>query len=264
MNRKDEDIVQKFDIVNGLRELGISKGDNTLVHSSLSHFGKVIGGANTVIEALMDVTGEEGGILMPSFPAFTKGEYGLVENNEVVFDVRTSPSAMGKITDMFWRRSGVVRSIHPTHPVAAWGKRSRSMIQGHEKCLSSCGDNSPFHKNCLDGGIILLMGVTHACNTTLHTIEDINHAPTRSSIVYNPKVIDYEGREITVPTRPHFSGLPRRYAIMDAICKKKGIQSEVKVGNAVLRLIRADKLLEAGSKLIKKNPLFLIDMEKMK
>ena len=257
-------MVKKQDIVMALEDLGLTKTDIVLVHSSLASFDHVEGGADTIIDALVEVIGKDGGLLMPSFPAFIGGEYGLVEKNDIVFDVRISPSAMGKITDVFWRRQGVVRSIHPTHPVAAWGKRGKDIIQGHDKCLCSCGQYSPFHKNCLLGGKILFIGVGHSCNTTLHTIEDINGAPTRSISIYYPKVVDYEGRIVTVPTRPHLPGLVRRYEIMDEICKTEGIQKELKLGNAVLKLVMADRLLEIGSDFIKKNPLFLIDMEKMR
>jgi len=257
-------IVQKQDIIFALKDLGLAKGDIVLVHSSLSSFGYVEGGADSVIDALMEVVGKDGGILMPSFPAFIGGEYGLVENNNIIFDLRVSPSAMGKITDVFWRKPGVRRSIHPTHPVAAWGARALQVIRGHQNCLCSCGEGSPFHKNCLVGGKILLIGVTHSCNTTLHTIEDVNGAPTRSIFIYYPKVIDDEGRVVTVPTRPHLPGLPRRYQIMDDICKSEGIQIETMVGKALLKLIVADKFFKLGSNLIKKDPVFLIDMDKMR
>lgn len=258
-------MVTEQDIVGALEELGLHKGDLVLVHSSLSSFGRVERGADTVIDALMAVTTQEGGVLMPSFPAFgRRGEYGLVIDNDFVFDLRTSPSATGRITDVFWKREGVTRSIHPTHPVAAWGKRAKPIIEGHQECLCSCGEGTPFHKNCLEGGTILLIGVTYVCNTTLHTVEDVNGAPTRAASIFYPKVIDCEGREITVPTRPHLPGLARRYPVIEEICREKGIQTQAKVGNSLLKLIRADKLLEVGSERITKDPLFLIDMEMMR
>ena len=257
-------MVTKKDMVKGLIKLGLEEGDSVLVHSSLSSFGYIEEGADTVISALMEVVGQEGGVLMPSFPAFVGGEYGLVEKNEIVFDIRVSPSLMGKISDAFWRREGVRRSIHPTHSVAAWGNKGWEIIEGHEKCLCSCGEGSPFHRNCLIGGKILFLGTTHSSSTTLHTVEDVNGAPTRSVFVFYPKVIDCKGRVVTVSTRPHLPGLARQYEIINKVCRENGIQKEGKVGNAVLKLIEADGLLETGSRLIRKNPLFLINMEAMR
>jgi aminoglycoside N3'-acetyltransferase len=107
------------------------------------------------------------------------------------------------------------------------------------------------------------MGVSHTCNTTLHTVEDTNGAPTRSSIIYYPRVIDMDGRVVTVPTRPHLHAMPRRYQVMDDICRSEGIQRETTIGSAHVRLIDARRLYELGSVLIKNTPIFLLDMEKL-
>jgi len=256
-------MVTKKDITSGLQNTGLAQGDLVLVHSSLSSFGRVDGGAETVIDGLMEHIGETGGILMPNFPKFFGGEYGLAMKNSILFDLKKSPSAVGKITDIFWQRPGVIRSTNPTHSVAAWGERALKIIPGHENCLSSCGKNSPFYFNCLNGGKILLMGVNHNRNTTLHTVEDSNGAPTRSTFIYYPQVVDYEGRVITVPTRPHLPGLARRYDKMDKICDFHKIQTQEMVGKSLLKLIQADQLFTIGAGLIKENPLFLIDMQKM-
>ncbi len=255
-------IVTEADIIKGLREIGVNEGDILFVHSSLSSFGYVEGGAETVINALMKVLGEGGTLAMPSFPVFEPhGEYGLVYNNDVVFDVRESPSRMGKITDVFWRYPGVKRSLHPTHSVACWGHRRDWLLEGHERCLCSCGKDTPFHKLCQARGKILLMGVTHESNTTIHTIEDTNGAPTRSLELFHPKVIDYEGREIVVPTYPHLPGFPRCYWKMEEVCKNAGIQKECKVGNSLWKLIEAGPMYEIGSKLVRENPCFFIPLE---
>ena len=59
-------IVSKDQIINGLRELGIKLGMELEVHSSLSSFGYVEGGAATVIQALQETVGLEGSIFMPA------------------------------------------------------------------------------------------------------------------------------------------------------------------------------------------------------
>jgi aminoglycoside 3-N-acetyltransferase len=253
-------IITKRDLIEGWEKLGIRKGDVVFVHSSLSSFGYVEGGAEAVIESLMEVIIEAGILAMPSFPAFVDGEYGIAKN-EMIFDVRLSPTAMGKIPDTFWRMDGVKRSLHPTHSVAARGKERDWLIEGHEKCPSSCGKDTPFHKLCKINGKILLIGVGHSSNTTLHTVEDANGCPTRGCIPYYPKVIDYEGRIIPVETYPHLPDLPRDYDKADEICKQKGIQKETKIGNSLCKLVEAGKLFEIFSEFVRENPLFLINME---
>ncbi|MBM4082226.1 MAG: AAC(3) family N-acetyltransferase [Planctomycetes bacterium] len=105
--------VTKQDIVAGLQKLGVRSGDVLQVHSSLSSFGQVDGGAETVIGALVEALTDDGTLMLPSYGDFQGGEYGKVQPNAVIFDVRSSPSKMGRITDVFWRMAGVRRSIHP-------------------------------------------------------------------------------------------------------------------------------------------------------
>ena len=59
-------VILKEEIVQKLREVGLEKGDVVMVHTSLTRMGYVCGGAQTVIEALMEVVGENGTIMMPT------------------------------------------------------------------------------------------------------------------------------------------------------------------------------------------------------
>lgn len=59
-------VILKEEIVKKLREAGLEKGDVVMVHTSLKRMGYVCGGAQTVIEALMEVVGENGTIMMPT------------------------------------------------------------------------------------------------------------------------------------------------------------------------------------------------------
>ena len=59
-------VILKEEIIQKLREVGLEKGDAVMVHTSLKRMGYVCGGAQTVIEALMEVVGENGTIMMPT------------------------------------------------------------------------------------------------------------------------------------------------------------------------------------------------------
>ena len=54
------------DIKAALKEVGVKKGQAIMVHTSLSSLGYVCGGAQSVIEALLESVGEEGTIMMPT------------------------------------------------------------------------------------------------------------------------------------------------------------------------------------------------------
>jgi aminoglycoside 3-N-acetyltransferase len=115
-------LVTKLDIEDGLKKIGLSKGDVVAVHGSLSSFGRVEGGAETVVDALLDVLGAEGTLVVPTFT------YGLD-----VYDPKESPSMVGAISEAVRKRTNALRSLHPTHSVAAIGELADVVTEGHEK-----------------------------------------------------------------------------------------------------------------------------------
>ena len=60
------DPVTKETLIAGLKKLGVSGSQILEVHSSLSAFGYVVGGARTVVDALMEIAAPGGTILMPT------------------------------------------------------------------------------------------------------------------------------------------------------------------------------------------------------
>ena len=88
-----------------LRLLGISEGDVLFVHSSFKSLGPVDGGAETVVAALMDVVGLSGLLLMPSFNLL--GDRGARAD---AWDIETTPSTVGRLTEFFRQMPGTYRS----------------------------------------------------------------------------------------------------------------------------------------------------------
>ena len=88
-------IVTKKDIIDGLRRLGIAPGDCLLVHGSLESFGRVEGGANAVIDALLDAVGTGGTVMAPTFDC-----------PDPVFDPKRSGTPLGAIPSALWMRTG--------------------------------------------------------------------------------------------------------------------------------------------------------------
>ena len=58
--------VVKSDIADAFRNIGLQRGDSAMVHTSLGKMGYVCGGAQVVIEALIEAVGDEGTIMMPA------------------------------------------------------------------------------------------------------------------------------------------------------------------------------------------------------
>ena len=106
----DHDLITRERIIADLSTLGLDKGLTVLVHSSLSSLGRCPRRSGYRNRGAAGGAGPEGTLLMPSFQK--GGEYDLLRRGGV-FDLRTSPSEMGLITETFRRWPGVIRSISP-------------------------------------------------------------------------------------------------------------------------------------------------------
>lgn len=154
----------------GLRQLGLRDRDIVMVHSSLDQFEGFDGRVTDIIASLQAVVGSEGTILMPTIP-FVGTALEYVQRAKV-FDVAKTPSQMGMITEIFRRIPGVVRSVHPTHSVAAWGACAGEMVRDHHAAKTPCGMNSPFARLKPVSGKILLWGVGIEAMTFFHALEE--------------------------------------------------------------------------------------------
>ena len=162
-----------------LRDLGIQPGDMLFVHSSFKSLGPVDGGAATVIGSLEDAVGPEGLILMPSFNVVAW------EDRPRTWNVETTPSTVGWVTEFFRLMPGTYRSDHHSHSVAARGKGAKEAVSGHlsregmrsnwdlEPWGRALGTHSPMNKAYRANGKLLMLGVDYGSSTYCHFTEAI-------------------------------------------------------------------------------------------
>lgn len=244
-------------LIRDLRRAGVLEGDLLLVHSAFSSLGHVEGGPEEMIAALLEVLGPAGTLLMPSW---LKGSEHVLLRQGCVFDLRTSPSEMGLLSETFRRRNGVVRSLNPTHCVAGVGAQAETLLKDHQYCQVSVGRGTPFDKFVQRNGKIILLGVTHASNTILHFVENTFGAPTLCRELFRPVVIDRDGRSWVVPTYPHMPGLARRYERVEQELLAARSQVNSAIGPATLRLIQAKSMVELLGAKVRQDPLYLCDV----
>ncbi len=252
--------VRRDEIVAGLGQLGVSPGDSIMVHSSLSSLGYVEGGADAVIDALLAAVGPEGTVLMPSLPATWRGNENCVTYlaRQPVFDVRTTPSKVGLISDTFWRRPGARRSLSASHSATAMGLRRDWFLANHEQAPYLTGPGTPWWKNCEVGGKIVLLGVGQESNTTLHTVEETADSIVVSRDRFYPLVIDETGSIHQLEVCAHLPGYPRNFPRMDAELLAAGGMVTGQIGQATVRVIQARTLLAVGLDRLRRDPRFLL------
>lgn len=159
------------DLAEFIQQLGVGKGDTLLLHCSLDGFAGFSGKPRDIINILQDAVGESGTLLMPTLPF--AGSAIQWADSETIFDVRRTPSATGLVTELFRRLPGVVRSVHPTHSVAAWGAKAQLLCAEHHLCKTPCGVGSPYGRLLDEDGTILLLGVDIRAMTFFHCAEEI-------------------------------------------------------------------------------------------
>src|SRR5262249_11947058 len=124
-----------------------------------------------------------------------------------IFDVRTTPTKMGALSEYALKTGEGQRSIHPTHSVLAFGENSSAYVSGHHLCPAPFTDQSPYAHLVETRGKILLIGVGLNSTTSFHRTED--RLGERFPVnVYRPEVftvecVDADGRTLQVKTKAH-------------------------------------------------------------
>lgn len=162
----------KQDLKQNLKEMGIKPHDTLLVHSSMKSIGEVDGGADTVLDALMEYL-SEGLLILPTHTWYSMSEY------HSVYDPRLEPACVGILPNLFMKRKGVLRSLHPTHSVAVYGVDSEAFIEGEENRTTPCPPGGCYDRLKERKGKILLIGVGHERNTFIHCVEEHLNVPDR-------------------------------------------------------------------------------------
>ena len=224
----------KESLMNDLINAGIQPSDTLLVHSSMKSIGMVAGGADAVLDVLTDYFKEKGLLV---FPTLT---YSLNASNPV-FYVNKTPSQVGLLSDMFWRRPGVLRSLHPTHSVAAWGHDAAEFIAGHEIFDTPCAEGSPWGRLADRRAKILFIGTkTICCNTFLHGVEEWFGVPGMLTEAKERLLsIDADGIEHVVPSRRHIGSHSNYYGKMQSLFEHRGILRHVRFGDAACFLLES-------------------------
>lgn len=256
-------ILTKDDLIEQFKNCGLTTGQTVFVHTSLKSLGFVVGGAETLIRALLEIVGEEGTLMMPSqtwknldpstgvhweepvewWPIIR--EYWPAYNKEI-----TPTLTMGVVAEMFRKWPEAHRSDHPARSIAAVGKHAEYLTADHE--LSNIfGSNSPVDKLYTLDGYILLVGVGYDKNTSLHLAETRANFPTKKFTDESSAImIDGKRSWVTYTTQAvddvDFIQLGNEYDI-------ENNNRIYKVGNADVRFMKQRHLIDWSVKWMEKH-----------
>ena len=247
----------KQQLTEQIAALGIRPDDTLMIHSSMKAIGEVEGGADTVLDAFSEYL--QGGLLL--LPTHT---WAQMSDRHPVFDPLSEPSCVGILTNLFFRRPGVVRSLHPTHSVAALGKDAPDYVRGEENSQTPCPRNGCWGRLYDRNAKILFLGCPLKRNTFLHSVEEWNDIPQRltpyqlQSLVKTP-----QGRLLYCPVHRHYHpicpDISANYDKMEPVFLKKGIAAEGRIGDARSVLCDAVKMADLVTEYLHRNADLFVD-----
>ena len=223
--------ITREELVGQLLALGVRPGGVLLVHTAFSRIRPVDGGPAGLIEALRAAIGPGGTLVMPS----------MADDDDHAFDPARSPCrSMGVVADTFWRLEGVRRSDSP-HAFAAVGPRAAEVTRDHPVDLPHGPDSPVGWVRELDGQVLLL-GVGHDANTTLHLAEYLAGVRYRRK---SQAAVLSEGR-FTLCHYEEIDHCCQNFARMDGWLGEEGLQRRGPVGRGEGRLARSRDLVRVA------------------
>lgn len=230
--------IDSSEIPRQLLALGVQPGGVLVAHSAFSKVGPVAGGPRGLIHALLSVLGPTGTLVMPS----------MTDDDDHPFDPKETPClGMGVVADSFWRMPGVMRSDSP-HAFAAIGPKAGEITAAHPVDVPH-GLDSPIGRVYALDGQVLLLGVGHDADTTVHLAENMAGVRYRqhkhATVISGGQPARYDYGEI--------DHCCRNFDLLDDWLEVQGRQHRGAVGHAQARRARARDVVEAALARLREN-----------
>jgi aminoglycoside 3-N-acetyltransferase len=247
-------LLTKDILISEFKKCGLSEGQTIIMHASLKSLGYVVGGSETILRVIFEIIGKEGTLIMPSQTwknldpetgvhwEIDQSKWDVIRDHWPAYDKNITPSiGMGSIAEMLRNWPNANRSDHPSRSLVAVGKYSNYIVSNHD--LSNiCGIGSPLDKIYNLDGYVLLLGVNHDKNTSLHLSEARANFSSKNFIVEHSAVLVNGKREwISYKTQnPDDSDFIK---LGDEFEKIHNIKTYT-IGNAKVKFISQPKLVD--------------------
>jgi aminoglycoside 3-N-acetyltransferase len=237
--------ITQDDLIHDLRgNLGIGDGDIIAVHSSMKSMGRVVGGPEAFIGALIQAVGgtDVGTVLMPCF----NGPLDVV-------DLRSTPCRLGLVPETFRNYPGVIRSVNHTHSVAIIGKDAAGIAATH-RGREPLGVDSPFHELAKRGGHVVHVGCSMNSSSIIHIAESMVKAPYLDIAYpqYNKNI------ELVVSDAERFicrpgenPGCSRNFMVVQEELDRLGLLVKGKVGQADSFKVTGTAVIDAAVRILR-------------
>jgi len=250
------------DLAQTLHDLGVRRGDLLFLHTDLLRFGRIAPGMlkhrnalfDALIETLRAAVGPEGTLLMLTLSVRTL--------HTGRFEVATTPSEGGALTEYYRSLPGVVRTPHPTHSAAGEGPKMPLFMAPPAHPF---GSGSLFDLLKEENGKLLFLGADFHWCTFNHHIETLlpvkyrKEIPMPMTLVHNGQEKKTTALRFRKPARYWTSFARFRTALID-----RGILKEAQLGKGTISLAPASAVFEAGTELLSQDALLFMNVQPLR
>lgn len=238
-------MLTKRDILKCLEEMGVPKDKVVDVHTSLKKIGKIEGGGQTLLDALIEHCTAEGGLLC--IPTHT---WGFMEaGEEIVLDLMSPKSNLGVLPNLALQDSRGVRSAHVTHSVTVFGADAEAFARCDDNAMKMVDIQGCYGELYRRDGYVMLIGVGQEKNTFIHYGEELLGVENRTA--KQPITLKIRHKDGTVGERslyPFFSegiyDVSEQFGNYEPAFRKHGCIIDGKLGNAHVQLCSTRKIKE--------------------
>jgi aminoglycoside 3-N-acetyltransferase len=249
-----------------LRQIGVSEGALVMAHTAVTNLqlrddassgadGGFLQTADNLVNDLLELVGPGGTLAMPTH-AIYQNEEAFFEarrsGNPIRYDPQQTPCMVGLANELFWRRKGVLRSLHPYNTLAACGPLAAELLENNlndNKPLAH-GVYSGYYRVCRLNGLVISVGIPlRHCMTLLHVGEDVRDEqwPIEDFFEERPYLIRIDGKDelhIVRQCREKYAkyAMCRRMPFNELI--REGVIHEDKLGEVPVGWARAAEVFD--------------------
>ena len=227
-----------------LKAMNAPKDSVVLMHTSLRAVGEFEGRGEGLLDALIEYFTENGGLFCVPTHTWNKLCGG---KGELTLDMNCTKTCIGTFPDIAAASTKGVRTSHPTHSMVVFGDdaKVKEFIAGEENIDTSTHPDGCYGKLYKYGGYVLLVGVAHANNTYIHSVEEMLDIPERISEKHVDVTVKLRnGTVVPKKLRHHIGFISKQFPKFEPAFRHHGCIVDGYVGNAVTQLCDARKMKE--------------------
>jgi aminoglycoside 3-N-acetyltransferase len=213
--RQPPQVADREEFKTHLRRIGVTEGALVMAHTSITGLQLTesrrpkqspqtfVALAAQLVDDLLGLVGPTGTLVMPTIPLyqFQNDATGpREEDGPVRYDPRTEPCGVGLANELFWRRKGVDRSLHPFNSLAACGPLAGELLHDNLNGAKPLphGVDSGYYRFSQRNGLVISVGVPLArCMTLIHAAEEARDAqwPIEGFFRERQYLVNVDGRD---------------------------------------------------------------------